>query len=76
MDLGIMVEGFVEVDPNTGRVLLRISQEAGRDQYLDIQEQLAAQHGKEVRLIVTPLDSLAELARMVEAGELEVKAVV
>ena len=69
MDLGIMVEGFVEVDPISGRVLLRIPHEDG-NRFLDVQEQLAAQSGKEVRLIITPLESIAELARLVEAGEI------
>jgi hypothetical protein len=71
MDLGIMVEGFVEVDPISGRVLLRIPHEDG-NRFLDIQEHLAAQRGKEVRLIVTPLEAIAELAKMVEAGEVTV----
>jgi hypothetical protein len=72
MDLGIMVEGFVEVDPMDGRILLRIPQEDGGSRFLDVQGELAAQNGREVRLIVTPLESIAELAKIVECGGIDV----
>jgi hypothetical protein len=69
MDLGLMVEGFVELDAVSGRMVLRIPQADGRSEYLDIQEQLALHKGKEVRLICTPLESIATLAQMIESGE-------
>lgn len=67
-----MVEGFVEVDPLSGRVLLRIPHEDGSNRFLDVQEQLAGQSGKEIRLIITPLDAIAALAKLVESGEIAV----
>jgi hypothetical protein len=72
MDLGLMVEGVVELDPMTGRMVLRIQQEDGSNLFLDIQEQLEKHKGKEIRLIATPLEAIAELARMVEAGDIKV----
>lgn len=71
MDLGIMVEGVVELDPMTGRMVLRIQRPDGGNDFMDIQEQLERHKGKEIRFIVTPLESIAELARMVESGELD-----
>lgn len=72
MDLGIMAEGVVELDPMSGRMVLRVQQPDGSNQFLDIQEQLELHKGKEVRFILTPLEAIAELARMVQDGELEV----
>jgi hypothetical protein len=72
MDLGIMVEGVVELDPISGRMVLRVQQPDGSNQLLDIEEQLEAHEGKEVRFILTPLEAIAELARLVQEGELEV----
>lgn len=68
MDLGLMVEGFVELTEN-GRVVLRIPRANGQNEYLDIQEQVLLHLGKEVRLICTPLEVIAKLAKMVESGE-------
>ena len=72
MDLGVMVEGFIEVDPVSGRAFLRIPQDGGGSRFLDIHETLIAQAGKEVRLIITPLDAIAALAKLVESGEVAV----
>lgn len=69
MDLGLMVEGYVELDPITGRMVLRIPQEDGGNRFLDIQEELVAHKGKEVRLIVTPTSAIAALAAMLDLGE-------
>lgn len=70
LDLGIMVEGVVELEPLSGRMVLRIPKDDGSNDFLDIQDQLAMQLGKEVRFILTPMASIAELAKMVEASEL------
>jgi len=70
MDLGTMVEGVVELDPISGRMVLRIPQEDGSNEFLDIQERLEYYKGEEVRFILTPLKTVAELARLVgEGGE-------
>jgi citrate lyase gamma subunit len=70
MDLGIMVEGVVELDPMTGRMVLRIQQDDGSNVFLDIQEQLAKQVGKEVRFILTPMTSIYELAKLVNVDDI------
>ena len=72
MDLGIMVEGVVEVDPISGRAMLRVLQEDGTSRFLDMLEQVTPYSGQEVRFIVTPLKNVAELAKLVEAGEIEI----
>lgn len=73
MNLGLMTEGFVELDPMSGRMVLRVPKPDGSNDFLDIQERLADHLGKEVRLIVTPLETIAELARMLENGEVVVQ---
>lgn len=70
-----MVEGVVELDPMTGRMVLRIQRPEGGNDFLDIQAELEKQNGKEVRLIVTPLESIAELARLIEDGEINLEEV-
>lgn len=73
MDLGILGEGVVELDPMTGRMVFRMPQEDGSNSFLDVQEHLMRYLGEEVRFVVTPLRTVAELARMVESGELPVE---
>ena len=70
MDLGLMAEGVVELDPMSGRMVLRVPQEDGSNTFLDIQEELKTHLGKEVRVICTPMASIAELARLVNVNEL------
>lgn len=67
-DLGIMVEGVVELDPMTGRLVIRYEAKDGSFQFLDVQERLLAYKGEDVRCIITPMAGVAELARMVESG--------
>jgi hypothetical protein len=64
MDLGIMTEGVLEMDPRTGRPVLRIQQEEG-EVTLDVQEALFRYTGQEVRFICTPMKGIAELAKLV-----------
>lgn len=73
MDLGILGEGVVELDPMTGRMVFRIQQEDGSNSFLDVQEHMMRYLGEEVRFVVTPLRTVAELAQMVESGELSVE---
>jgi hypothetical protein len=67
MDLGLMAEGVVELDPMTGRMVLRVPQEDGSNQFLDVQAELERHKGKEVRLICTPMESVAALADMLRS---------
>ena len=75
MDLGILVEGVVELDPMSGRMVLRVQQQDGSNTFVDVQEQLERYQGEEVRFILTPQRSISELARMVESGALPVDQV-
>lgn len=75
MDLGTLVEGVVELDPMSGRMVLRVQQPDGSNTFLDVQEQLERYKGEEVRFIMTPLKTIAELQRLVESGELPVDQV-
>lgn len=73
MDLGLIVEGVVELDPMTGRMVLRIQEADGSNTFIDIQERLAQYKGEEVRFILTPLTTVSEIARLVQEGEISVE---
>ena len=75
IDLGIVVEGIVELDPITERMILRYEDKKGNTQLVDIQERLEAYRDQEVRFIVTPLATVARLGEMVESGELKLEHV-
>ena len=68
LDMGIMVEGIVELDPMSGRMVLRYQDAKGENQFLDIQERLASYKGEEVRCIVTPMSTVSKLATLVSQG--------
>lgn len=69
MDLGTMVEGIVELDPLSERMVLRIQKLDGTFTFLDVQEVLTKYTGEEVRFIMTPIRTIETLAKMVESGE-------
>jgi len=73
VDLGLIVEGVVELDPMTGRMVLRIQEADGSNTFIDIQERLAQYKGEEVRFILTPLTTVSEIARLVQEGEISVE---
>lgn len=73
MDFGTLVEGVVELDPMTGRMVLRVQQEDGSNQFVDVQEQLQKYQGQQVRFILTPLKTIEELTRLVESGQLSME---
>jgi len=70
MDLGTMTEGVVELDPMTGRMVLRIPQEDGSFAFLDVQKALEKYQGEPVRFIMTPLSTVEKLTELVETGQL------
>ena len=72
MDLGLMTEGFVELDPMSGRMVLRIPQANGENEFVDVQDFMTLYNGKQVRFIVTPIETIAKLAEMIESGEVPV----
>lgn len=74
-DMGIFTEGIVELDPMSGRYLIRTIDAAGHNVFIDVQERLAQYTGQEVRFIVTPFETIAQLAEMVEEGEIQLEQV-
>jgi hypothetical protein len=75
IDLGLMVEGVVELDPMTGRLVVRYEDAKGAFQSCDVQEQLLRYKGEEVRCIITPMASVTKLAKMVEIGDIKLEEV-
>jgi hypothetical protein len=69
-DVGSMHEGVVEMDPLTGRMVLRCEDAQGAFHVIDVQERLEKYKGEYVRFIVTPLSTVARLTKMVEEGDL------
>lgn len=69
MDFGTMAEGVVELDPMTGRLVLRCEREGGFD-YLDVQGVLERYKGEEVRFIVVPFATIHQVADLVEQTSL------
>jgi hypothetical protein len=71
MDLGMLTEGVVELDPMTGRMVLRVPQEDGSFAFVDVQAVLERYKGETVRFIVTPLSTVEKLTELVESGQLD-----
>lgn len=71
LDLGVVVEGVVELDPISGRLIIRSEDEHGQFQEVDVQARMEQYQGEEVRFIMTPLRTVSEIAQMVEAGEMD-----
>lgn len=69
MDFGTVAEGTVELDPMTGRLILRCEQEDGSFLYVDVQSVLERYKGEEVRFIVAPFSTINKLAQMVDTGD-------
>lgn len=72
LDFGVMVEGLVELDPVSGRPVLRVPVAEGPGQFLDVQAELEKYVGQHVRFICTPMESIAALAKLVESDEVVV----
>ncbi len=75
IDLGLMVEGVVELDPMSGRLVVRCEDDQGNFQFHDVQEHLLRYKGQEVRCIITPTATIQQLAKMVERGEVRIEDV-
>lgn len=70
MDLGLLVEGVLEEDPSTGLPVVRVPENG---QVVDVVSELRKYIGEEVRVIATPLAVVAELARLVAEGGVEIE---
>jgi len=75
LDMGLMVEGVVELDPMTGRLIIRYQDAKGEFQTADVQERLLQYKGEDVRCIITPMSSVRQLAHMVENAGLKLEDV-
>lgn len=76
LDLGFRAEGVVELDPMTGRLVIRCEDvRSGGFIFLDLQEHLEKYKGEEVRCILTPLKSVQEIAKLVDSGVLRMEDV-
>jgi hypothetical protein len=66
LDLGIIAEGPVELDPMTGRFGVRSVEADGSSILIDVGVELEQYKGMDVRLIITPLATVAQIAKMVD----------
>ena len=69
LDLGHVREGVVEIDPITGRMLIRSEANEGYD-FFDVQEALTKYAGQEVRVIIVPCSTIEKVSEMVHSGTL------
>ena len=69
LDFGHLVEGTVEKDPMTGKLVIRVDNGDGIGYTFDPQEALAAYVGQEVRLTLATFDTLDRLAALVNDGK-------
>jgi hypothetical protein len=70
LDLGHVKEGVVEIDPMTGRMVLRCAQQDGTFEYFDVQAALERYQNEEVRVILVPFATINKVAQMVESGQI------
>jgi hypothetical protein len=75
LDMGAVKEGVVEVDPMTGRMVIRSQTAQGTFDYFDVQEGLTRYKGQEVRIVIAPFATINALASMVENGTLPIDRV-
>jgi hypothetical protein len=75
LDLGVIAEGTVELDPMTGRYVVRVVGDDGKNTFIDLQEAVAKYRGQDVRFILTPFSTIDQLAEMVESGEIDANQV-
>jgi hypothetical protein len=70
LDLGHVAEGVIEVDPMTGRMVVRSETPEGFT-YLDVQEALTRYEGQEVRVVIVPFTTINRVAELVESGSVQ-----
>jgi hypothetical protein len=69
LDLGHVKEGTIEIDPMTGRMVVRSETPSGFD-YFDVQEALTKYEGQEVRVVIVPFSTINRVADLVENGSI------
>lgn len=71
LDFGYIVEGIIEQDPVTDQFAIRtVDPSTGKPFNFDINAALARYKGCEVRLILTPYETINQLQEMAEQGQL------
>jgi len=71
LDLGHLIEGRVEQDPQSGRFFIMGQDQEGRPLPQDLQVLLARYLSKDVRVTLASFDDLSRITEMVEAGNQE-----
>jgi hypothetical protein len=71
LDLGHVREGVVEIDPMTGRMVIRTDKPDGTCDYLDVQEALTKYEGQDVRVVIVPQATINRVAQLVDEGNLQ-----
>lgn len=66
LNFGHILEGVLEQDPMTDRLIIRTVDRAGSPTTVDLHELLKPLLGQEVKLTVASLANLAKLAKLVE----------
>lgn len=74
LDLGHVREGVVEIDPMSGRMVIRSETPEGFA-YFDIQDALSKYEGQEVRVIIVPFSTINRIGDLVEDGSLSPDAI-
>lgn len=69
MDFGFLKEGVIELDPMTGRMVVRCEGSSGYE-YFDVQEALEKYKNEEVRVIIVPIATIDTVAGLVESGQM------
>ncbi len=75
IDLGYVKEGVVEIDPMSGRMLVRTETADGAFEFFDVQEALSQYEGEQVRIVVVPFKTINRIAQLVESGSLPVSEI-
>lgn len=68
LDFGHLLEGTIEQDPISDRYSIRTVDAQGKPISVDLDELFARFIGQDVRMTLVSLESLAELAKLVEEG--------
>ena len=70
LDLGHVKEGVVEIDPMSGRMVVRCIAKDGSFEFFDVQKTLDTYRDEEIRVVIVPLATIKKVAEMVESGEM------
>lgn len=69
LDLGHLVEGTLKKDPSTSRYTLECEDIDGKALSFDVSSTLDKYVGKDVRFIMVPCESIAQIEALAQGGE-------